>query len=200
MDQKWTLNSNGLLVLVDPFGTILYCEKKSKPSRTIKTGGRAPGRPSKAELALVEKSLPIRRHKLYEYDSVIGISICNAIVAGENIKALNPKHKFPPFRVIREWVKQYPQFAENVKDSEDTRSAIRFERSMERIKADVQSGAFKAERKGRPLGSQNRRPTKFIIVEGDNSSEINWSDVPMLITRFGSYEAAMEYKKSLMQK
>jgi hypothetical protein len=201
--EKWIINAQNILELIDvSSGRVLAREKRRKPPRTIQSGGRRPGRPSKEELALAEKNQPIRKLRLYEYDPVLGHAICEAIMNGERLKALDPKHLFPPFRELKKWKKLHPDFAQNVQDAEDVQWHRRFERGNEALKKRF-SGGWKPERRGRPFGSKNLKPVsspQFTFAAPQPLPEINWGDIPMLITRFGSWEAAMEYKKKLTQK
>jgi len=197
--QKWVLGPTGLLEIQLANGDLLRQKKRTHLNAC--NGARPRGRPSQEELAHIERCEPIRRQKLYEYSRRLGEAVADAIVTGELFLSLNPKHRFPPARVLREWRKTVPEFSALILEAE----TLRDEAIWETITNALDNGfaknpmALREERRGRPRGSKTKSKPMVTVGLASPPPEINWNDIPLVIARFGSWEAAMEYKKKITQ-
>jgi hypothetical protein len=121
--RKWVQNPAGYLEEIDcSTGEVIQREKKRQLPRVFSVNGRGPGRPSKSEIGPAGKYATARKRRLYPYSPEIGELICDAVVVGENLTALNPTHGFPPYQEICRWRREHPDFDRKIRISIECRS------------------------------------------------------------------------------
>jgi hypothetical protein len=185
-DQKWVETASGHMEQIDcDTGDVLARQKTRKPPRSVRIGGRGPGRPSKGELLAKEAGMPIRV-QLYPYDPGLGELVCQAIVSGHKVTTLEQTIGVP-YQAICQWRREHVDFDRRLRESLESRALAYEEKAIEAAenvidKDDVPAARlrFDAYKKAAEWNDPSRYANK-VTVEGNNDRPVQF----IISTGFG---------------